>query len=310
MSQLPVALRPAWSSSSFLAYAGAFTVLVALVTLLGDAGDRHGSWALTGWSALALAVLVALCVRFDRAGRPVVAGLTAFVAVVVVGIVLGALLDAIGLADDVEPFDDDLELAPLLVEVAVLAAALAAAKRLRFPLLILAATAAQVVLVLDLVTGILGGGNWLQWAALVLGLVELGLARALEGDDRRRPWAFWKHVAAALLIGISLFTLLDSGEFGWVLIGLASLGYLGLARSFGRSVWAVLGAFGLFLVVTHFVDGADTLAGTVPLLPFEGDGDGLELWQTSLIYAGLGAGYVLLGRLLGEPTLHDGDRPT
>lgn len=298
-------MRPRWSSTSFLVYTGALTVLFALVALLGDLGDRHGSWGLVGWSALVLAILLALTARFEREGRPVVAGLAAFVAVAITGVLAGAFLDAIGLGEGSAPFDEDFELAPLLVEVIVLAAALAAARRFRFPLLLLAATMAQIVLVLDLITGVLGTGNWLQWGALLLGLVELGIARALDDDPTLRPWSFWKHVAAALLIGIPLVTLLDWGDFGWVLIGLASLAYIGLAHTFRRSSWAVVGALGLFVVVTHFVDGATTVVDTFPFIPVEGDGDGLELWQTALIYSGLGCAYVALGKLLRQPTLHD-----
>jgi hypothetical protein len=309
MSQLPVALRPTWSSSSFLVYAGALTVLLALAALLGDLGNRNGAWGLAGWTALVLAILVALVARFHRDGRPVVAGLTAFVAVAVTGTLAGALLDAVGIGDDVMLFDDDLELAPLLVAVVVLAAALAAARRLRFPLLMLAATVAQVVLVLDLVSGILGPGNWLQWAALLLGLVELAIARALEGDPSRRPWAFWKHVAAALLIGTAIVTLLDSWGVGWVLIGVVALGFIALARAFERSVWAIVGTFGLILVTTHFVDEPDTVVATLPIVPVPGNRDGLELWQASLIYVGLGAAFVLLGKLVRQPTLHDDGTP-
>jgi len=173
----------------------------------------------------------------------------------------------------------------------------------------LAATVAQVVLVLDLVAGIIGGGNWLQWAALLLGLVELGIARGLDGDVTRRPWALWKHVAAALLIGTAAVTLLDSGDVGWVVIGLLALGFVGLARVFERSVWAVVGAFGLFLATTYFVDEPETIVDSIPLVPLEGNGDGLELWQTSLVYAGLGAALVLLARWVRQPVLHDGGHP-
>ena len=309
MSGLPAALRPAWSSSSFLAYTGALIVLLALVVLLGDLGDSQGSWALTGWSALVLAILLLLTARFEREGRRLLTGLTAFVAIAIVAVVTAAFLAAIGLGDGTAPFDDDFELAPLLVEIVVLTAALAAARRFRFPLLFLAATLAQVVLVLDLITGILGAGNWLQWGALLLGLVELGIARALDADPGRSPWAFWKHVAASLLIGIPLVTLLDWGDVGWVLIGLAALAFIGLAHKFRRSVWAVVGALGLFVVVTHFVDGATTVVDAFPVIPVPSDGDGLETWQTALIYAGLGCGYVALGKLLRERTLHD-DRVT
>jgi hypothetical protein len=307
MGFLPVGLRPAWSASSFLLYLGAFTVFAALGALLGTLGDMHGSTALVGWSALFLAILVALAVAARRDGRLVVAGLCAFVAVSLVGVLVASLLEAVGLADGVVPFDRDFELAPFLVEVGVLAAALYAARQFRFPLLLLAATLAKIVLVLDTVAGLIGTGNWLAWAALLLGLAELAGAATLDSGDQR-PWAFWKHTAAAFLIGGAALWLLDGGDFGWILVGVLSLGYFGLARSFGRSVWAVVGAFGLLLVTTHFVDESDSLLAFVPLLPLELDGGGLELWQTALVYVGLGVVYALLGQLLRQPTLHDGDR--
>jgi hypothetical protein len=300
---LPVALRPAWSGSSFLIYAGAFTVLVSLVVLLGTLGDMHGSTALLGWSAFVLAVLVALSVATSRRGRPVVAGLCAFVAVAVVAVVGGSLLDAVGIADDVVPFDRDFELGLLLVEIAVLVVALYAARKLRFPLLLLAAVIARAVLVLDTVAGVFGVGNWLAWAALLLGLGELATSVTLRGD--RSPWAFWKHVAAALLIGGAAIWLLRGSDVGWVLIGLVSLAYLAMARSTRRSVWAVVGALGLFVVTSYFVDEGDTVVATLPVFPFEPDDGGLGTWQAALVYTGLGVVYVVLGRLLRQPTLHE-----
>lgn len=307
MGVLPPGLRPAWSGSSFLLYAGAFTVLTSLGALLATVGEMHGSPALVGWSALFLAILVALAVAAHRDGRPVVAGLCAFVGVALVGVVAGSLLDAIGLADDVQPFDRDLELAPLLVAAAVLVAALYAARELRFPLLLLAATVAKAVLVLDTVAGVFGTGNWIAWAALLLGFVELMGASSLDAGGRR-PWAFWKHAAAAVLIGGAALWLLDGSDVGWILIGLVSLGYLGLARSFERSVWAVVAALGLLFVASHFVDESEALVGIVPLLPIESDGRGFEVWQTALCYIGLGVVYALLGQWLRQPTLHEDDR--
>ncbi len=45
-------------------------------------------------------------------------------------------------------------------------------------------------------------------------------------------------------------------------------------------------------------------SGWCRCFPSEAEDSGLELWQTALIYTGLGVVYVLLGRLLRQPTLH------
>lgn len=308
MGFLPIGLRPAWSGASFLLYVGAFTVLGALGVLLGSLAKMHGSTALIGWSALFLALLLAVAAASDRDGRPVVAGLSAFVAVAVAGVAAAALLDAIGLADSSEPFDRDLELAPFVVEVVVLAAALVAARRFRFPLLLLAATIATTVLVLDTTAAVVGTGNWVATAALLLGLGELAIARSLDASGHPE-WAFWKHAAAAFTIGGAAIWLLDGNDAGWVVIGLLSLGYLALARSFGRSVWAIVGALGLLLTTSHFVDESDAIVGAIPFLPTEVvEGGGLELWQTALVYIGLGVVYALLGQFLRQPTTHDAPR--
>ena len=310
MGYLPAALRPTWSGASFLLYAGAFTALASLGVLLGTLEDLHGSTALIGWSILVLTVLLVAAVASERAGRPVTAGLAAFVAVFVFAFFLGAVFDSIGLADGTEPFDTDLELGPLLGELGVLAAALAAARRFRFPLLLGVASLTKIVLVLDTTAGLFGTGNWIAFAALVLGLIELAVALSLDGAGRD-AWAFWKHVSAAGLIGGAVIWFLDGGDVGWVLIGLVALLYVAMARSLSRSVWAVFGAFGLLLVTTHFVDESDAVPADV-LLPFfegESDSDGLDLWQIALIYTGLGVVYALLGQWLRQPVTHDDAPP-
>jgi hypothetical protein len=305
---LPVGLRPAWSGAAFLLYAGAFTVLVSLNVLFGTIAYDHGSTALLGWSALILVLLLAAAVASERTGRPVTAGLAAFVALVAFAVVLGSLFDAIGLADGAEPFDRDLELGPLVAEIAVLIAALAAARRFRFPLLLGAASLAKAVLVLDTTAGLFGLGNWIAFAALLLGLVELGVALSLDGAGKD-AWAFWKHVSASLLIGGAVIWFFDGGDFGWVLIGLVALLYVALARSLSRSVWAVAGAFGLLLVTSHFIDETDAIGNLVPFFPGDTGDEGLELWQTALVYTGLGVVYVLLGQFLRQPVTHDQASP-
>jgi hypothetical protein len=303
MGYLPVGLRPAWSGASFLLYTGALTVLVSLGVLLAELEDLHGSTALIGWSALFLVVLLAAAVASERAERPVTAGLAAFVAIFVFAVLLGAFFNSIGLADGTEPFDTDLELGPLLGEVGVLIAALAAARRFRFPLLLFAASLTKIVLVLDMTAGVFGTGNWIAFAALFLGLIELGVALSLDGAGKD-PWAFWKHVAASLLIGGALVWFFDGGDVGWVLIGLFALLYVAMARSLSRSVWAVVGALGLLIVVSHFVFDASPLE-LIPLFGVSTESDGLETWEKALVFTGLGVAYVLLGQFLRQPVAHD-----
>jgi hypothetical protein len=78
-----------------------------------------------------------------------------------------------------------------------------------------------------------------------------------------------------------------------------------MAGSLSRAVWAVVGAFGLLLVTSHFVDETDVVRGLVPFFG-EGDADeGLDTWELALVYAGLGVVYVLLGQLLRQPVTHE-----
>jgi len=83
-------------------------VLGSLSVLLGTLGDMQGSPAHHDCPLLVLAILVALAVAASRNGRPVVAGLCGFVAVAVVAVVAGSLLDAVGVAGDVSLFDQGL----------------------------------------------------------------------------------------------------------------------------------------------------------------------------------------------------------
>jgi hypothetical protein len=308
MGYLPAGLRPAWSGASFLVYAGALTVLVSLGVLLADLEDMHGSTALVGWAGLFLVLLLAAATALERAERPVTAGLAAFIALVLFAVFLGAIFDAIGLADGSALFDRDLELGPLVAEIAVLVAALGTARRFRFPLLLGAASLAKIVLVLDTTAGVFGLGNWIALAALFVGLIELGVALSLDGAGKD-AWAFWKHVSASLLIGGAIVWFFDGGDFGWILIGLVALLFVATARSLSRSVWAVVGAFGLLLVTTHFVDESDAFEGLLPFFPGDGEGEALDLWELALVYLGLGVVYTALGHLLRQPLTHEPPPP-
>ena len=89
-------VRAGWASASFLVYAGAVTVLVAAVWLSSILSDRYAAAAFTGWSALVFAGAALCAVSFRRAGRPLLAGLFAFVSVPLFGVFVGALEDWFG----------------------------------------------------------------------------------------------------------------------------------------------------------------------------------------------------------------------
>jgi hypothetical protein len=82
-----------------------------------------------------------------------------------------------------------------------------------------------------------------------------------------------------------------------------------MARSLSRSVWAVLGAFGLLFVISHFVFNSESVLDLIPLYAVGGEDDRLETWELALVYTGLGVGYVLLGQFLRQPVTHDEPPP-
>src|SRR5438552_18700850 len=85
-------VRVPWSHASFLAYLGGITILVAMLAFLSLESGEHGADALTGWSALVLAVLATLAFLAKRNGRFVTAGLYALIAVAAFVLSFGAPL--------------------------------------------------------------------------------------------------------------------------------------------------------------------------------------------------------------------------
>ena len=144
------------------------------------------------------------------------------------------------------PFDG-FHLSHFSLELLLLVARRRRTRRFRFPLLVLArASASAWFFVTDLLSN---GGNWSAVVTLVFGLAPaLGRVSAIAST------AFWVHVVAGLTIGGALLWFWHSSDLDWILIALASLVYVAdRRRASARSSYAVLGAFGLFLVTTHFV---------------------------------------------------------
>jgi hypothetical protein len=285
------AVRARWASASFLAYAGAFTVLIALFSLLGVISSEHGKGAFAGWTVVFFLVIEACAFALKRRGRPVAAGLFAFVAVGMFGVMLGAFFDWFGwLHGGGAPFSG-FHVGLLAVELLTLVAAFAALRVFRFPLIVAIIAGLGWYFVTDLLSS---GGNWTAVVTLLVGIVLLLVGFSLDGGDSR-PYGFWVHFVAGLTVGGSLLYFWHSGDFRWTLIIIASLVFIGIGigSAAKRSIWTVLGAIGLALATGHFaLDRGINLSGEQVSRP--------ENWVGPVAYLCLGFFYVLLGLMLSR----------
>lgn len=265
-------------------YAGGLTIFVATLTLLGTLGNNYGNAAFVGWSALVLAVVGDLAITFRVVRRPLAAGLFALSAVVALAVFVGALEEWAGwLAHTDSPFAG-FHLDHFAIELTLLAGAVAARSVFRFPLLVLVSTGAAWFFVTDLLSN---GGNWSAIVTLFFGLVAM-----LVGLGADRVYGFWVQVVAGLTIGGALLTFWHSSDFDWIMIAIASALYILLGSGIVRSSYTVLGAFGLFLVTSHFV-----FKWFLPfrISFFSEESETTKPWAAALSYAVYGLFLMLLG---------------
>ncbi|MEY2503347.1 MAG: hypothetical protein QOI07_3684 [Verrucomicrobiota bacterium] len=285
---LPVEIiQPRWATWTFLLYAGVFTILGAALAWLSYFSATAGN---AGYAALALvvfAVLAAVAEWFKRTGHPISAGLFAFAAVAAFVAVVGALWTWFGWLSYGSADFGGFHFSRLLAELLWVTATLVALARFRFPLLVAHFALAAWLIVTDMLSG---GGDWSAVVTLLVGFCFLG-AGLLVDLGSTRPYGFWLHVAAGLLIGGSLIYLMHRGTLEWTLIAIASVVYIGLAQLFGRSSWAVLGALGLLISAVGF-----TLQWThIRVSLFDPQGAGSRGWVPPLVFGCAGALLVLLG---------------
>ena len=274
---------------SFLLYTGGLTILVASLFLLGALGDDYGKAAVVGWALLVFAVLGACAFSLLRMGRAVAAGLFATSAVATFGVFVGALEDWFGWLHDTDSAFGGFRWGLLLLELAILLATLVALRLFRFPLLVLGAAAVGWFFVTDLLSG---GGDWSATVTILVGVVFLLTAFAVNP-----VYGFWLHVAAGLTIGGALLLFWHTSDWDWILVAIAGLVYIWFGGVIERSSWVVLGAVGLFLSTTHWVDKWFGDVSPVGLL-FGSPGGSERPWARDLSYVVLGVIFMLLGVVL------------
>jgi hypothetical protein len=282
-------VHPRWSAWSFLVYAGGLVVVGGTAGWLSYLADRSGSFGYAAWALLVLAVLAAVAGGLRRTEHPVAAGVFAFVALIAFVAFVDALWKWFGWRSTSAASSSfrGFHSAQILLELLWLLAAVIALRRFRFPLI-----AAQVVLAgWIVVTDVLSnGGDWSAVVTLFVGLVYLAVALGIDGGPSR-PYGFWLHLGAGMLIGGSVLWFWHGGNVEWTLVVIVSLVYVQFAQLVGRSSWAVLGAAGLLIAATHF-----TLEWTHVQFFFVNSGGGTaRAWVPPLVFTCLGFVLVALG---------------
>ena len=301
------AVRVPWSDASFLAYLGGITILVSVLALLSVEAADNGASGLVGWSGLVFVVLVALASLSLRSGHFVTAGLFALSAVVGFAVFFGALLAWFGwLPETNGGVFRGFRFWLLVLELATVVAAIVALRIFRFPLLVFAVAAASWFFLTDLVSG---GGDWSAIVTIAYGLALLAVAVAYDSGGSR-IYGFWLHVVAGMTIGGGLLWFFHGGDFDWILIAAAALLYIALGERLLRSSWAVLAAWGLLQVTTHFAERwADVrFVAFFPLgfffFPFFGlngnEPSEHHTWAAALAYALLGLVFIVIAQLLAR----------
>jgi hypothetical protein len=286
-------VRARWSSSSFLLYAGAFVVLFAAIALLGWLASEHSDGAFFGWSALVFAVIAVVAIGFEAAGERVTAGLFAFVSLIMFSVWIGSFEDLIGILDAGDGVFEGFRWGLLLFDLIVITASLILLARFQFPLLVLPAVFMSWFFVVDLVSG---GGDWSAVVSIIVGFFLM-----FVGAGTDRIYGFWIHFVAAFAIGGGFLYLWHGSAWEWILIGLIALVFFLLAAGFDRSIYAVLGAIGLFLAWSYFVERwTDAEVGTPPLEPsippgFTSDSGEPSVWGAAMLYALFGLALVAIG---------------
>jgi hypothetical protein len=288
------AIRVPWTSASFLVYTGALTVLLSTIWLDSILSDDYSSAAFVGWAALLFACALFVALAYRRAGRPLLAGLFAFVSVGLFAVFVGAVEDWWGWLSHDDPLHG-FHWSLLLLEVLTLVAALRALRVFRHPLLVLAAAGVGWYFVTDVLSS---GGNWSAWVSLIYGLVLLAVA-----GGTNRVYAFWLHVVSGLTIGGALLFFWHESDWNFILIGLVGLAYILFGAGRSRSSWTVLGALGLLFTTVHFVDKWFGDVNPLNLL-FGFDEEPKHDWARPLGFVVLGFAYVALGMLVARRERH------
>jgi hypothetical protein len=229
------------------------------------------------------AVAEFLAVAMLKRGRRLVAGLFAFIAVGLFGVMVGAFFNWFGWLSNDAPLHG-FHWGNLGLEALILIAALAALSTFRFPLLVLIVAGVGWYFVTDLVSS---GGNWSATVTLLFGITLFFTGLAFADDTRW--YGFWAHVVAGLTFGGALLYWWHSSDADWAGILIVGILFVFLGAGIVRSSYAVLGVIGLALATGHYSLHQSLGFGAVSRP---------TTWAGPVAYLCLGLFLVLFGMLL------------
>jgi hypothetical protein len=263
---------------------GGLTVLTSAGASLGYLATQYGNGALTAWALLLLAVLFVVALMLRRRGAWMAAGLFAFATVAMWAAFLGVLFTWWGWhANAGSNAFDGWNWTLWFLLLLVIAAASAALRAFRFPLLFVYILSSVYFLVTDVISG---GGNWSAIVTLFIGLVYLFVGMSVDRGPKS-PYGFWWHLSAGFLVGGALLYWWHSSEADFALLATASVLFILLAGVTWRSSWAVFGVIGFFAAATHWT--IEWVATGVLSLGSD------RSWVPLVVFAVVGFFFVLLG---------------
>ena len=289
-------IKPIWTSSTFLVYVGGLTVLGGAIGALGYLSSQFpGNGQGAAWTLLILVILYAIAHALLLRGLPIAAGIFAFSSVIAWGIFVGVVFSWWGWTNGSFGDFGRWSWSRLALELLILLVASADRRIFRFPFIALITAVVGWVFVIDLITA---GGTFTQAVSFVLGLFYF-----LSASISDKPSAFWRHFVGGLLVGVPLLIWCHTSTFDFAVIAFMSLLYVAVAQATRRSIWAVYGTIGFFIVTVHFLVGSPTGIARNAL---SGEPPSLSGWSFPLGFGLLGFWLVLLGllgRRLREPVV-------
>jgi hypothetical protein len=257
-------VRPRFDLVHLLWYAGALIVIGAMGLFTTLAFARLGGGALAAIAVVYAAVLAATGDRLWRRGLLVPGGLLIAIAVTMAPLFVYGVQHALGWVDvpqrgfrDLYEFCRMARGSSVPIELATIAAGLAALRFYRFPFLLAPVAVALWALSMDAAPWILADPSP-TWRLRKLVSVWLGLGTVILAwavDLRARgDFAFWMHLFGVLAFWGGLTALGSDSEIARLIYCLINLGLVGLGIFLQRRAYALFGGLGIAIYLHHLAE--------------------------------------------------------